>query len=272
MKKFSIGFRIHDSEEPNGSAPTAPPSRTDAAPRRSLVEVYFPDRGRAWSYYNDQFDLHIGDLVYVEGKLEGLQGRVEDVSYSFKIKLSDYKRVVALADLTVKGDFYMTESHFVTFDRTVLPYEKAMPWFMPPAAQEEEYASGSDGEGFPLNDLSAMKVSPQIAERGQNYYRDNKVLYLCLDKTQGRAIVRGTETYEVEFSYADGVISDLVCSCYCPGACKHEVAAMLLLQDILKQIEEHYADVYGDYFAAIFKDVFLACTVYNRDTGKVTLE
>ena len=53
------------------------------------------------SYYNDLFDLHRGDLVFVVGKLEGLRGIVVDVSYNFKIKLSDYKRVIAVADTTL---------------------------------------------------------------------------------------------------------------------------------------------------------------------------
>lgn len=34
--------------------------------RRARV---FPERGQAYSYYNDRFDLHDGDLVYVSGKL-----------------------------------------------------------------------------------------------------------------------------------------------------------------------------------------------------------
>lgn len=74
------------------------------------------------SYYNDAFDLHRGDIVYVDGKLEGLRGQVVDVTYSFKIKLSDYKRVISVADATVKGEFHFAGSHFVTFDQGVLPY------------------------------------------------------------------------------------------------------------------------------------------------------
>ena len=44
--------------------------------RKSVVQVYFPDRDRSYSYYNDQFDLQCGDIVFVEGKLEGVRGRV----------------------------------------------------------------------------------------------------------------------------------------------------------------------------------------------------
>lgn len=55
------------------------------------------------SYYNDAFDLKCGDIVFVEGKLEGLRGRVVDVAYNFKIKLSDYKKVVSVADTKCAG-------------------------------------------------------------------------------------------------------------------------------------------------------------------------
>ena len=79
-------------------------------PVKSVVQVYFPTKNRTLGYYNDTFDLYCGDLVYVDGKLEGLYGRVVQVSYHFKIKLSDYRRVVAVADTEVHGTFYLAGS------------------------------------------------------------------------------------------------------------------------------------------------------------------
>ena len=72
------------------------------APVKSVVQVFFPDRNASYAYFNDRFDLQPGDLVYVEGKLEGFQGRVESVSHNFKIKLSDYKRVIGRAETSKK--------------------------------------------------------------------------------------------------------------------------------------------------------------------------
>ncbi len=72
-----------------------------------MVQVYFPHRGNGWAYYNDSFDLKVGDFVYVDGKLEGYCGCITEVNYSFKIKLSDYKRVVALVDTNAQGDLYL---------------------------------------------------------------------------------------------------------------------------------------------------------------------
>lgn len=74
-------------------------------PRKSVVQVRFSGYGKALAYYNDSYDLQPGDLVYVSGKLEGQRGRVTEVNYNFKIKLSDYQRVIALVDTRVHGSF-----------------------------------------------------------------------------------------------------------------------------------------------------------------------
>lgn len=269
---FRIGFMAERSEKKE-LRENASVQEAMVVPKRSVVQVRFPDRGAALAYYNDQFDLHEGDLVYVDGNLEGVQGRVVDVSYNFKIKVSEYKKVIAVADTQVKGELFMAGSHFVTFDANVLPYSKVRSWFKAPAKEDEEYASGNDDTAFPLCDLSQLKVSAAIAQRGQNYYLDNKVRYLCLDGTRGRAIVEGTETYEVEFCYQEGQISDLVCDCYCTYHCKHEVAALLQLRETLELIEKKYPEKMAEnqYFAAVCKPTLFLYAIDSRETGSLIL-
>lgn len=242
-------------------------------PQKSVVQVYFAARNMTLAYYNDRFDLHRGDLVYVDGKLEGMRGRVTEVNYNFKIKVSDYKRVIAVADTNVNGQFYMAGSHFVSFDRMALPIEKAITWFHAPLKDEDEFISGSDDTSFRLEKLSGMPVSESVAERGHDYYMENKVRYLCVDGTQGFAIVEGSETYTVEFEYREGEIRRLVCSCFCSYNCKHEFAAMLQLKETLGWIEKHYAERHkrNDYFAAIHKGTLFAFAVDGKETGCLTL-
>lgn len=112
-----------------------------------------------------------------------------------------------------------------------------------------------------------------IKERGQYYFKDDRVKYLSIDKTKGYAIVEGNKNYEVEFEYIDGKIKNLICDCYCTSYCKHEYAVMLQLKDILKQIEEDYADEYkkAGYFAIVDKSILLNLTVYNKKTGSIIL-
>lgn len=266
---YKIGFC---SEENEGTAAPAVPVEAprSTAPRKSVVQVSFPGHGKALAYYNDKFDLSVGDQVYVEGKLEGIRGRVVEVSYNFRIRLSDYKRVISLVDAEVHGELFAAGSHFVAFDPSVLPAEKVRTWFLAPSGEEEEYASGSDGTAFPLENLSEMMVAPQIASRGHEYYVENHVSYLCVNGTHGYAIVQGSAPYEVEFEFCDGMISSLTCSCFCSYNCKHEFAAMLQLRETLELIGMHYADKYNGYFAAVLKSALFAVAVESRETGRFT--
>lgn len=269
---FKIGFAADSSEnKPHETSYTMP--QTYNIPKKSVVQVYFAAKNTTLAYYNDQFDLHCGDLVYVDGKLEGLRGRVTDVNYNFKIKVSDYKRVIAVVDTTVNGQFFMAGSHFITFDRTALPSNKIVTWFKPPMKEDEEIISSSDDTSFNLNDLKGFKVSPAIAERGHEYYIDNKVRYIRVDGSKGYAIVEGTEAYELEFNYRNGEISGLVCSCFCSYNCKHEFAAMLQLKEMLDLIEKHYAEEYErtGYFAAVTKGTLFAFAIDGKEAGSFTL-
>lgn len=83
MKGSTIGFSNEHVEE----RIAVPAQRAVGTPRKSLVQVHFDERNMTLAYYNDRFDLHRGDVVYVEGKLEGVRGIIVDVAYTFKIRL-----------------------------------------------------------------------------------------------------------------------------------------------------------------------------------------
>ena len=109
---FKIGFSVSEEKE-KMTAPEPPDVSEEHEPRRSVVRVQFPQRNMTLAYYNDRFDLHCGDLVYVDGKLEGKRGRVVDVNYNFRINLADYKRVIGVADTNVSGRFTLAGYHAV---------------------------------------------------------------------------------------------------------------------------------------------------------------
>lgn len=270
MKKYSIGFRTKGKNiEEKEITLTANSEMKE--PKKSVVQVYFPHRGKGWAYYNDSFDLKVGDIVYVEGKLAGYRGRVTAVNYSFKIKLSDYKKVIAGVDTDVKGDFYFAGSHLVSFDKNAIPYSKALAWVKTPLS-DEEYVIGDDYEnGFPLDDLSKMNVSHDTVDSGYEYFMQNKVSYVEIDGGFGRAIVEGSEIYEIEFNYSDGEISNLKCNCFCSGVCKHGVAAIMQLDETLKIITEKYEDKYKGYFAVVCKGMFIDTPIIKKVSGKIGL-
>ena len=270
--KHKIGFWAETQEDSVRTAQSA--AKPSSPPKKSLVQVYFPKQNMTLSYYNDRFDLQVGDIVYVDGKLEGLRGHVTAVSHSFRIKLSDYKRVIAVADTHITGELHIVGSHLVAFDPKTIPYEKIITWFKAPDKEEDIYVSGSDDQGFPLDDLSGMKASSAIAERGCEYYRENRVVYLCLDHGHGRGIVEGTSPYEIEFDYCSGTIQNLTCSCYCSYPCKHTVAAMLQLRELLKQLEEHDGFDWneGGYAAAISQSAFFSFVVEGKTAGRFVFQ
>ena len=254
-------------------ASTYEPEQKKHTPRKSLVQVRFPGRGMALSYYNDEFDLKVGDRVYVDGKLEGQLGYITDVNYNFKIKLSDYKKVIAVVDTEVHGQFFLAGSHFVSFNPATMPAQQILTWFKAPPKEDDEYASGNDDTSFRLDDLKDMKINSTIAERGQSYYVENRVRYLCLEGNHGIALVEGSESYVVEFEYHNGEISRLVCDCPCSYTCKHEFAAMLQLRETLELIEKHYSVEFErtGYFAAITKSTLFSFAVDGKETGHFTL-
>lgn len=267
--KFKIGFTADNSKE-NVIVPNKP-EQEKTAPRKSVVDIRFENYHKVLSYYNDKFDLQCGDLVYVEGQFEDQLGCVVAVNYNFKIKLSDYKRVIAVADTNVSGEFFMSESMFITFDHNTLPQSKAITWFKAPCY--ESFVSGGDDTVFALNDIGNMNVSAEIARRGYDYYMNNKVKYLCIDGTKGYAIVEGSENYEVEFEYNNGDISNLVCSCFCSYNCKHQVAAMLQLKETLDVIEKNYADKFNEsnYFSAVNKATMFVYVVDRKRNGSIVI-
>ena len=269
---FKIGFTAETENEEKRNIENTPVQKDTLIVKKSVVEVFFPDRHLTCSYYNDMFNLKRGDIVYVEGKLEGMCGRVVKINYNFKIKLSDYKRVIGVADTDVIGEFHLAGSHFVTIDEGALKYEQVATWFKAPESEDEEYVSSSSDETFDLADLNGMKIDNATADRGHDYYIENRVVYIEIKDHKARAIVNGTKPYEVEFNYHNGEVSGLVCNCYCTGACEHEFATMLQLKETLKVIDEEYGDDFDlDYLAIISKSVFFEYVIDNKTNGSFKL-
>lgn len=266
--KHPIGFCVQpEAPEAEVHAPAVQPE-TAAVP--SVVRVYFPERGQAYSYYNDRFDLHNGDLVFVSGKLARQRGQVVAVDYNFRIRLADYERVIGAADTAVHGTFYALGAHLVTLEPNVLPFRQVRGWFLPPEA-DGEYAVGH-GPG-PVYALEQLSIPAGVAEKGHAYYMENRVIYLSVDGTAGHAIVSGTVPYEITFTYADGSVSALTCGCYETGLCKHGAAVLLQLRETLEKIHEHWPDALAEdgYFAAVSKSAFSFFTTSSSKPASITL-
>ena len=232
-------------------------------PVPSLVRVYFADRGAEYTYYNDAFDLREGDIVYVEGKLEGVRGQVTGVNRNFRIRLSDYKRVVGRAETAVRGAFSLAGDYLLAHDRETLPYDRAITWFKAPMKPGEVIAFGYDGADFPLSEMERA-FPPAAIERGEAYFLQNRVVYLELDEHLVRAVVQGTRFYEVSFLFDGERVSIPTCDCYVAGPCKHAYAALRALRELLE-----HAPICPDYFAAVEKGTLLSYTLGANHSGEV---
>lgn len=268
-----IGFNFSENTSEYETVIIGNP-KEENVPRKCLAEIRFPGVYKPYTYYNELFDLKVGDRVFVDGKLEGTMGVVVNVSYNFKIKLSDYKKVVGRVDTNVKGEFHFAESHFVTFNPVALPYSKAETWFRYLGINDDEdYVSNTDGTTFSLETLEGLVFNQTDLEEGGEIYMENGVEYIELNGTKGKAIVVGSKPYLVEFTYKNGEISELYCECYHVTPCKHCFATLMQLRDIVKFIEENYNEQYEktNYFAAILKNKFFNLAIDSNKTGSINI-
>ncbi len=268
--KHPIGFCAQASAPEAAPAPAAP-AETAAVP--SVVRVFFPAHGQAYSYYNDRFDLHEGDLVFVSGKLARQRGQVVAVDYNFRIRLADYERVIGAADTAVHGTFYALGTHLVTLEPNVLPFRQVRGWFLPPEADGEYAVGHGPGPVYALDALAQLSIPAGVAEKGHAYYMENRVVYLSVDGTAGHAIVNGTVPYEITFTYAVGTVSALTCGCYETGLCKHGAAVLLQLRETLEKIHEHWPEALAEdgYFAAVSKSTLSFFTTSSNKPASITL-
>lgn len=264
--KFKIGFSAEEKKE-TPVQKVQQELKPEVKPKPSLADIRFPDVYSSYTYYNDSFDLHEGDIVFVDGKLEGVAGRVVAVNYNFKIRLSDYKRVISVADTDVKGQLYFGGTRVISFDPNTIPFAKIASWYFPPADPEEEVVSGEDDSMIILDKPETWKVD--IDPCGFADDDLSCVDYLSFDNGIGRAIVKGKKCRVVEFFYENGEISKLTCDCYSAGMCEHEIAALFELWRKLKWIEENYADEFQktSYFAELDKAAFCNMVLMSRQNG-----
>ena len=85
--------------------------------------------------------------------------------------------------------------------------------------------------------------------------------------------MEGSQIYELEFEYINGVIRNLTCTCFCSYPCKHEFAAMLQLRETLELIAKNYESQYktSNYFAAVVKGTLMSFAVEGKESGSILL-
>jgi len=257
MKRI-LGFEINNS----GTVPakSEPELHDTIVPVKSLVQVSFPDVHRIYSYYNDAFDLHEGDLVFVSGKLAGKCGFVESVNYKFKINLADYERIIAHPEVKLTGTYAPLLGMMISYDEAAVSPDTFRSWVKPPFAEEgkeSEYVTGL-GYSFDLEHFTEDDdIQPEILHRALDYCNEGRVKYLSVRNGVGTAFIEGTAWYEIDFRFEDGRVSEMFCECPYPGLCKHNLAVLITLRELLKKAEQ-------EEFTALDRNCFLGMLSISR--------
>lgn len=261
--KNIIGFADTEKEQIEKETMAVAEEAAEETPVRSLVKIHFASRNQTLDYYNDLFDLKEGDRVFVTGKLSGVCGRVISVSTKFRIKLSDYQKVISKADMKIGGTFKSIFDKMVSFDEGALPPERFRTWVLPPKDENEEIICGDgfevDLENFERNE----DIDHGVLARGVELC--DKAAYINVTNGKGIAYVHGTRWYEITFNIDGCKVSDISCDCPYPYFCKHTVALLVILRAFYHQ------EGFGakGSFTAIDRDLFWQSVAEIK--GSITL-
>ena len=94
-------------------------------------------------------------------------------------------------------------------------------------------------------------IDKAVFDRAIDYCRNGNVAYLSISGGIGTAFVKGTEWYEVNFRYDDGLLVEMYCECPYPGLCKHLLAVAITLEALTKNglnMEKDFVMVDDAYF------------------------
>ena len=233
--KSILGFGI---EEPEDTTEITSGVREEPIPVRSLVSVRFIGDGRVLTYYNDRFDLTVGDRVFVSGKLAGKPGIVEKVTTRFRINLADYKRVISKAAGAPRGTFKNMIDKMVSYDLSSMTPEEFRSWIIPPRdpdGKEEDIILTGDGYELSLSDPEEHEeATSELLERAVEYCRSNKIAYISVVNGKGTTFIEGSHWYEVDFQFRGDMMTEMYCDCMYPGLCKHLLAVAITIRALVK--------------------------------------
>ncbi|MEF9921340.1 MAG: hypothetical protein RR313_00970 [Anaerovoracaceae bacterium] len=223
----------------------------------SVVKVGFMNDGREFPYYNNKFDLKVGDIVYVDGKQEGKAGIVLSVISHFKVSKDYYKMVIAKLDLDIKGKYFNIGPFMSSYSKEAVSPEQFASWIFPPKEKEEEFYM-SDGYTVTLEPIfEGIEIDDGVKTRGIDLFYDDCVKYICLDGNKGQAFIKGSKWYKLDFLYEEGVIKNLLCECKYPGFCKHEVALCITIKNFAEEMMEKRKEKLGEQkIVAINNEIF----------------
>lgn len=252
-----IGFSFSTDENKDVITNTYEPESD--IPVRSVATVRFED-GREYPYYNDKFNLKIGDKVYVDGKLYGKLGVVIDVTTKFKINRSIYKDVIAKLDFNISGNFKKCNDFMLAKGNNIITKEQLLTWFVPPFVPKDENDKPDEylyGEGYSC-EIGNVNCDRQSLDDAIEILEDSELKVILVNDGVGTAVVKTQHTHIVEFKIDNNILSDIYCDCVSPNFCKHIASVCVLLSVFFKDkvvgTGDSFFAVNHEWFAKIIED------------------
>lgn len=240
-----IGFNIKNETVGEVSAKCYKP--VEETPVRSVVTVRF-DCGREYPYYNDKFNLKIGDKVFVDGKLYGKLGVVADVTTRFKVSRSIYKDVIAKLDFNISGSFKKCGNYMLEKGVDVVSKQQIISWFVPPYVPKNDTDKPEiflTGEGYSCK-IGELNCDENIIDNAFYSLENDELKAVVVNNGEGTAVIEGNNTHVVEFKISSNQITDIYCDCVSPHFCKHCAAMCILLSSFVKN---EYIESSNSFFA-----------------------
>lgn len=267
MKKN--GFSVNTENERIAETTAAAPIVEEAV--KSVVTVLF-DNGKDYPYYNDKFNLKVGDRVFVDGKLAGKIGTVIKVTTKFKVSTKYYKMVLEKLNPEFHGTFKKAENFMLSKGINIIPFEQMKAWLKAPVivfdnddeSEEEFYI----GEGYECSLINIPESEDVEIEEYQNAFDEllsDNIKAITVNNGIGQAIVKSNHTHIVDFKMEGDKITDIYCECMTPEFCRHALAVCIAIKTFID--EKHISN--EDSFTALNTELFNF--MVNLANGEVTI-
>ncbi len=252
-----IGFNIKNDKENETTAQKYEPKVE--TPIRSVATVRFED-GREYPYYNDKFNLKIGDNVFVDGKLYGKLGVVVDVTTKFKINRSIYKDVIAKLDFNISGNFKKCNDYMIARSNNIITKEQLLSWFVPPFIAQDENDKPDEfifGDGYSCK-IGEIGCDNDTVLEAIKSLENGEFKAVVVNNGIGTAVTKGHKTHIVDFELDGNEIKNIFCDCVDPNFCKHSAELCILLSFFVDnefiETDDSFFAVSHDWFFKIIKD------------------
>lgn len=234
---------------------------------KRLVEISFKGSEYGLSYLCDDENIAVGDLVYVDGKLEEQVGVVEKVLKTFKVPKFDMHWVTKVLDRDIAGTYNTLQKDFISFDSS-LTAEKFCTMFINEKYNPDQ-VYGDENVNISLSDFDKSDlVSDQLTLlKGKEIYKSERILFISLKDGIGKAYVAGSKLYELDFKVQNGMLKFIACECPYFDNCKHEIALLFRLKELIKEkiVKENDFN-----FVLCKKSCFFNLATYGK--GKIIIE